>query len=359
MAKIETPRDVLELFDLADRAITEARDDGGVAHRRYEVVLLGGAAVMLNFKGTRFTDDVDVIIPKAEGFNSARTDLKTSGVGSFFINKGLSLVSMTGVLLHPKWEERLITVKEYDNFTVKCLSAIDIAISKTARGHPNDFYDIYNSDITAHFPLEEFNALYKEGSALWSQSKAVSEKNRKEAEALILKRQLSTNNGQLFEERCKEILTGMARSGGISLTFSRDDFFRAPENRPPKEFLVFSYMLLSKSERLHALRLNPFVFKDIIPSVAFLLKTMGKSLADSSDTLTFGNLFKDYLKYSATLTSMMSHDIQSGGKGHKYTREDSRANKMFHVLASEFFAMIDLGKRLEINRAMSGQGMQR
>ncbi|MBT9167231.1 MAG: hypothetical protein DDT19_00556 [Syntrophomonadaceae bacterium] len=330
MTVFKASADVLSLFSYIDKSLD------GLVTTRPDVYLLGGAAIILKHKGHRWTHDVDVISPSFD------TDVKEAGIGTQFADKGLSVVAMSAILVHPKWRERTSNVTEYRNFSLKALSAVDIAISKTARGHEQDFYDLYNSDITLHFTLEDFNLLYREGiKSGWVKNDAVLENNRKRAEEVIIKRQLSTNNGHLFEERCKEIIGGIAHSAGVGLNFTLEDFDGS--FKIPQEFLVFSFLLLSNKDKSFFKDKMPEEWRSILPSLTHFINNAGKSLSDTWDVLSFVSVLREHLRQSMwDVGKRLTENFQCPAEG-------IRTLKMLQTVASEFFSDFspDVKKEIE------------
>lgn len=327
------------------------------AKEKIDVVLFGGASVILNHRGNRWTFDVDVHVPR---------EMDSSGIGTVFYDNGIQIVPRSAMLVHPDYQDRLKDYKKYDQITVKLLSPVDIAISKVARGHENDFYDLFNSDMATNFTLKEFRQLYEEaafgkkypdGSKYegWKKDKGTIEHNLKRAEGIIIRRKLLSENNTLFEERFRDLIGDMAESTGHVVTCTKEDFSLFPP-RIPKEFQVLSFLMLSKQERTTLERWAirdkthaKYFYEELMPSVRHFYDNIGCGLSDTPDTLTMSNALKGYLKFTGwSLGAEKRAKIKDA-----IPSEGIRTIKMFQTLAGLFLRDFNPDKRKEIDTVFS------
>lgn len=124
------------------------------------VILVGGAGLIVKYALKRATDDIDVVPPL--------TTRKMSGsVGSLMANHGLHVVNETIMLLHPDYENRIQPLWESANLRVFILDSYDYAISKIGRGLEKDIDDVLRSNLLSDIQLPKLKELYFEGMLYW------------------------------------------------------------------------------------------------------------------------------------------------------------------------------------------------
>lgn len=91
------------------------------------LVIVGGAACILQYEVNRYTEDIDVVVGDFRGF-----DLQQFGI---------SLVHKDFLNLPDEFVDRLHPVEGFKKIKVFTLDAIDIILTKLGRGNPKDIED--------------------------------------------------------------------------------------------------------------------------------------------------------------------------------------------------------------------------
>lgn len=347
-----TTKEIAEVLKRTDKALAE------VSTGKTEVILFGGASVLLLHRGTRWTHDVDV-----------HMDEDQSGVGALFLENGIQVVPSSAMLVHPDYKKRLDTYRELNAMTVKILAPVDIAITKVARGHENDFYDLFNSDLATHFTLDEFRTLYREaaygvpgpvGGTMggWKKDRGSIEANLKRAEEIITRRKLLSENSTLFEERIREQVSDIAMADGHIVTCSMEDWKVSPPSIP-REYQVLSFMMLSRQDKT-ALELRAakdkafgtFFYGQVMPSVRHFYDNVGKGLSDTPDVLSASNVLRGWMAMSGWSLGKSRRELIKS----TVPEEGTRTLKIFTTLAGELMRGINPDKRAGLDQVFAPKG---
>lgn len=126
---------------------------------KIELILIGGAAVIVRHGGKRWTEDIDAL-------DKSR---RLWGLG-LLEEYGLHLVSEALLNLHPNYEKRLEKIEELaylKKLTVWLLGPYDLAITKIGRGLTHDYEDLASSDLARKINLARLIKLYNEAMQYW------------------------------------------------------------------------------------------------------------------------------------------------------------------------------------------------
>lgn len=138
-----------------DRALVELKVEGP----KIDLILIGGAAVLVRHGGKRWTRDVDAV----------DRSHRLWGLG-LLEEYGLHLVSEAILNLHPDYEERLERIKELQHLKrlrVWALGPYDLAITKIGRGLPHDIEDVVSTKMAGQLDPDRLRTLYLEAMEYW------------------------------------------------------------------------------------------------------------------------------------------------------------------------------------------------
>lgn len=267
--------DIIECVKNASRKLARSPNP---PPRPITLVLLGGAAVMLGHKGKRWTMDIDAI--HTEGLH---------GLGD--VMEELHVVTDAIAYLHPDYMERVIPVSSFGNIDLFTLSPVDIAISKTARGYPKDFKDIYDSTLTDSLNLKEFDSLYTEAMDYWiGGRREVFLHNMEETKTIIREKHLQNDTGIL--DIINEKLDLICVSGDIGGAME-------PE--------AVKYIIRDLDERSR-LKTSPGVRR----SAEYLLQYGGEALTDTRGEIMMINLLKRHYERTNPVSRQTHADAAEG-----------------------------------------------
>lgn len=154
---LEFNRDrILSAIDTLDKALGAKNIE-----RPCYLIIVGAASLILKFNLKRATADIDVMEPisQSPGIHG--------GLGALLSRMGFHIVSEVMVNLHPDYTDRLVFYAEKGMIRVFTLDAIDLVISKIARGFDKDLDDILESDVLTDMDMAALQSAYFEATAYW------------------------------------------------------------------------------------------------------------------------------------------------------------------------------------------------
>ena len=121
--------------------------------RKFQIVIIGGAALLLKHNLNRTTNDIDSLKLEYElkKYISENSDL-------FHINDNCYNI----MLKHPDYEERLVEMNinyEFKMLKIYVMSDYDLIIAKFGRGHREDINDILKSGILDSIERDKLDKL--------------------------------------------------------------------------------------------------------------------------------------------------------------------------------------------------------
>ncbi|MCK8825359.1 DUF6036 family nucleotidyltransferase [Fuchsiella alkaliacetigena] len=121
--------------------------------RKFQIVIVGGAAFLLKHNLNRTTNDIDSLKLEYElkKYISENSDL-------FHINDNCYNI----MLKHPDYEDRLVKMNinyDFKMLKIYVMSDYDLIIAKFGRGHREDINDILKSEILDSIDQDELDRL--------------------------------------------------------------------------------------------------------------------------------------------------------------------------------------------------------
>ncbi len=121
--------------------------------RKFDLIIVGGAALMLKYKLERYTDDIDSLKLEEELNKYLRENYDI-----FRINDRANGV----ILINPDYKKRLKKLQIDYSFNVLeifVLNDYDLIISKIGRGYQKDVDDIISSGVLDNIDIEKLEKL--------------------------------------------------------------------------------------------------------------------------------------------------------------------------------------------------------
>ena len=171
---LQKKEQVYEALRRVDQALAELLPEA----LKIELILIGGAAVIVRHGGKRWTADIDAL-------DKSR---RLWGLG-LLEEYGLHLVSEALLNLHPDYEKRLEKAQEpagLKKLAVWLLGPYDLAITKIGRGLTHDYEDLASSGLAGEINLARLIKLSARGSPDW-QSKSKSTAAERKGSNTVLK----------------------------------------------------------------------------------------------------------------------------------------------------------------------------